>query len=166
MSTVCHLVSCVISCVNLANSGTTERQRATSTLNHRHALQQGINALSQTKNSPTFRLRLHTRHHIQNGHHTVNGHALHATLVPQRDQTHAARYSLLTLELIHPPKSHFIVRMSQHLTLHPVAVATSTGRCGSHAAAGAPRAAAAGLPSQTVAEPACSNLYRPSDHTE
>ncbi len=56
--------------------------------------------------------------------------------------------------------THFIVRRSQHVTLHDAAVATSTGRCGSHAAAGAARAAAAapGPPSQTVAEPASSNL--------
>lgn len=59
--------------------------------------------------------------------------------------------------------SYFIVRRSQHRTLHNAAVATSTGRCGSHAAAGAPRAAAAALPSQTVADPASSNLSQSSN---
>lgn len=63
----------------------------------------------------------------------------------------------------HYRRTHFIVRRSQHVTLHEAAVATSTGRCGSHAAAGASRAAveAPRPPSQTVAEPASSKLYMP-----
>jgi len=64
-----------------------------------------------------------------------------------------------TGDRLHHP-THFIVRRSQQVTLHDAAVATSTGRCGSHAAAGAARAAAAGPgpPWQTLAEPASSNL--------